>query len=69
MVRGIAVGWLFALLTFGAGAAVGANWYEHRILSTGDDLVQMVNRDGWELVGRETNVNVWKLRRPRFRLH
>lgn len=69
MVRGIVIGWLCASLTFGLGAFVGANWYEHRILDTGDDLLSMVNQDGWELMPRETGSRIFQLRRPRLRLH
>jgi hypothetical protein len=36
MVRGIVIGWLFALLSFGAGAVASANWYEYKMLPPAD---------------------------------
>lgn len=65
LLAGIVLG---SLMTVSALMVTGG-WYEHHILDTGDDLISMVNREGWELLPPGANQRVYQLRRPRWRLH
>ena len=52
MRRGLAVGWLIGIVTLGAGAVIGANWYDVRMLPPGanTETLRQFATDGCEPV-------------------
>lgn len=58
MRRGIVIGWMLGIVTFGAGLLIGANWYEHRVMPgtvTAEEWRAMV-RAGCEPVNSPSTV-------------
>lgn len=59
LLAGMALGCAITLGTL----MLSGGWYEYHLAEKGDDVVSMVNRNGWELLPQGL------LRRPRLRLH
>lgn len=67
MLRGLAIGWLLGMTTFGVGIVAGANWYDVRTLPTGatSDTIRQFAADGCEPL---QSPSVLIFRCPRLRI-
>ncbi len=65
MWRGIVIGWLLGVATFGLGLTANSIWYEHRIITPASDVEWWIEHEGCDVAG---TARVPYVRCPRIRL-
>lgn len=65
MRRGLIVGWLLGVLTFGLGLSANSIWYDHRVITPTSDVEWWIEHRGCDIDGTD---RVAYLRCPRIRL-